>query len=120
VIPNEVVELIDRCVHSVWALELLLFLRQHRDSGWTIEQLQTELRASRSVVTGVLPQLMANGLAVENEGVRYRYSDAAPDAVVAELDRLYRERPVSIIREIALMPSRRLQRLADAFKFRKD
>jgi hypothetical protein len=119
VIPDEVVELIDHCVHSVWALELLLFLRQHRASGWTVEQLQTELRASRSVVTGVLPQLMTHGLVVEADQ-RYRYNENSTEGTVAELDRLYRERPVSIIREIALIPSRRIQGLADAFKFRKD
>jgi biotin operon repressor len=121
VIPEAVIAFIDRCVHSVWALELLLFLRQRNGDAWSLEQLEAELRASRTVVNGVLPQLIASGLVITSDDGRYRYnSAAASDAIIGELDRLYHERPVSIIREITLIPRRRIQRLADAFKIRKD
>jgi hypothetical protein len=121
VIPQEICEFISRYVKSVWALETLLFLRQHVSQSWTVDQLQAELRASRSVVNGVLPQMIADGLVVAGEDERYRFNAAAAAAeTVAELDRLYRERPVSVIREIALAPHRRIQNLADAFRFRKD
>ena len=120
-IPEAVIELIDRSIQSIWALELLLFLRHHAGEAWSLDQLQAELRASRSVVTGVLPPLIAEGLIAQSDDGRLHYGAAAPaDALVRELERLYRERPVSVIREIALIPSRRIQRLADAFKFRKD
>jgi hypothetical protein len=120
VIPDDVANLLARSVKSVWALELLLFFRQHADEAWSADRLSTELRASTSVVYGVLPTLIRDGLVEELEGGRFRYA-ARSDAneAVLQLDHLYKERPVTIVRAIALAPDYQIRSLADAFRFRK-
>jgi hypothetical protein len=121
VIPDEVAKLLARSVKTVWALELLLFLRQHAQDHWSTQQLSTELRSSRGVVHSVLPILIRDGLVTEGESDRFRYAAKAEvDAVVAQLELLYKERPVTIVRAIALASESQIQGLADAFRFRKD
>lgn len=122
VIPDDVIELIDNHITTVWALELLLLLRQHRDRAWTIDALSKELRASADVVLRMVPLLISAGLVAEVEGRSVRYAPANDelDRTVTRLDEYYKQFPVTIVRRIALAPNREVQGFADAFKFRKD
>jgi len=120
VIPDEVKRLIDRSIKSIWALELLLFLRQHAGESWTAERLTTELRSSTGVVYSVVPILVRDGFVEENNG-GFRYvAKGDLDAAVVALDRFYKERPVTVVRAIALALDDHVRTLADAFRFRKD
>lgn len=107
---------------SVWALELLLFLRKNSGQTLSVNQLATDLRASHAVVHGVLPQLAADGLVVEPEPGRYVYKPANLELgnKVDRLDVIYRANPVTLVREIIRAPNPKIQGFADAFKFRKE
>jgi hypothetical protein len=122
VIPDDVIDLIEKHITTVWALELLLLMRQHRDRAWTINDLSKDLRASADVVVRMMPSLIAGGLIAEVEGgaLRYAPSDEKLDQTVARLDEFYKQFPVTIVRQITLAPNREAKGFADAFKFRKD
>ncbi|MFI4963761.1 MAG: hypothetical protein ACHP9T_00200 [Caulobacterales bacterium] len=104
---------------SVWALEILLLLRRDSRRAWSVGELVQELRASTALVSTNLAKFEASGLVLADDGRRYRYAPASSlmrdlcDAV----DLAYRERPVAIINLISA-PEDRLQRLADAFRFK--
>lgn len=108
---------IRRSLKSVWALELLLLLRAHRERSWTTAELVGELRASDSLVSGILEDFRRHGL-VGGEG-GWRYVANAPDADLCDqIESLYRERPITLIKAISTPPDR-LQALADAFRIKK-
>lgn len=108
-------------MRSVWAVELLLLLKRDPDRQWAAADLVRELRASMPLVSDNLQRFERSGLAVREEDDLWRYAPALPilDDLASQLERAYRERPVSIINIIAAPPDP-VQGLADAFKFRGD
>lgn len=116
---RDVFQFIREHVRSVWALELLLRLKQDPQRGWTVAQLVGDLRASDSLVTDNLTALQHAGLVVADApgGFRYQPAALALAKVCDQLEDAYRAKPVTVIRWISA-PSERLQSLADAFKFR--
>jgi hypothetical protein len=106
-----------RSLKSVWALELLLLLRASPDRAWTTAELVGELRANDSLVSRILDDFRRHGL-VGGEG-GWRYLADAPDATLCDqIEALYRERPMTLIKAISTPPDR-LQALADAFRIKK-
>jgi hypothetical protein len=117
----ELVGFVREHMRSVWAVEVLLILRRDRDRCWEPGALVAELRASTNLVNDILAGFERSGLAVRDDADCWRYAPAAPplDALAAELEAAYRERPVAIINLIARPPDP-IQGLADAFKWRGD
>jgi hypothetical protein len=107
-------------VGSIWALELLLLVRQdHR--AWTSAELMRQLRGSNVVIAQGLQRLRSAGLITEESGhYFYKPSSAEIDAVAGDLENLYRLKPVTVISAIANAPQRKLQILSDAFRLKKD
>jgi hypothetical protein len=107
-------------IASIWALELLLLVRQDR-RAWTSVELMRQLRGSNVVIAQGLQRLQSAGLITEDSG-RYLYgpSSSEIDALANELDNLYRLKPVTVISAIANAPQRKLQILSDAFRLKKD
>jgi hypothetical protein len=110
---------IRRSVPSVWALEVLLLIRQPSPRGWSAGELVGELRASDAVVTGALASLQREGLVSEGEDGRFRFAPAADllEDLTAALAEAYAERPVAVINAIVSADDQ-LQSLADAFRLR--
>jgi len=105
-------------LNSVWALEILLLFRSAAPRRWTVDQLVGELRASAGLVGASLARFEAAGLVVADETGWYEYCPApGVMALCDSLERAYRERPVAIINLISA-PEDRLQKLADAFRFK--
>ena len=104
---------------SVWALEIVLFLRTRAERGWQVDDLVKEMRASRALVAVNLENFVSAGLVLREGEDRFRFAPANP--CLAELCRraaeAYRDRPVTVINLIAA-PEERLQQLADAFRFK--
>ena len=117
---DEVLDFAGASFRSVWALELLLVLRRGRDRTWQASELIKELRSSRVVVIEALNNLIAAGLAVEEDGGGYRYrvtGDA--DEAIGELDQLYAVKPTVVMRQIVNSPNTKLQILSDAFRIKE-
>lgn len=97
-------------------------MRRSRGRSWTLDELARELRGNRNLVQDVLSALARAGLLAPEAGGAYRYQAATPelDAIVAELERHYAERPVALIKEIFSAPNEKIQSFADAFRIKKD
>jgi predicted transcriptional regulator len=122
VIPEHVLTFIRSSIKSVWALDLLILIRRARVRSWTLDALAQELRGNRTLVNDVLSALMKAGVIQADTEGSYRYWPATPDldALVEQLDRLYAERPVALIKEIVSAPNEKIQSFADAFKIKKE
>jgi hypothetical protein len=119
---QEVASFIRSTFRSVWALELLCFLRKHQDRGWAQSALVTAMRSSELVVAQSVQSLLAAGLVViEGEGaVRYQPASDTLDRMAETAEALYAQRPDAVRRMIVSAASSPVNQFADAFKLRKD
>jgi hypothetical protein len=110
-------------IKSVWALELLLFLRKHASAPmWSIEALTRELRASPLIVREALAAFRTAGLIAEDDKGCVRYAPASSylETLVTDIASEYATRPLAVAREIYAADTGKIQNFADAFRFRKD
>ena len=121
-IAEPVLRFVRSSIKSVWALELLLVMRRRGSRVWTIDELTHELRSNRTLVADIVAAFAKSGLIDEREPGSFRYQPASAelDELVQQLDRLYAERPLALIKEIVSAPNERIQSFADAFKLKKD
>lgn len=121
-IPDEILRFTRSTIKSVWTLDVLLMMRRGRARTWPLDELARELRGNRTLVHDVLLVLAKAGLVEADEEGDYRYRPATEevDAVVGELERVYVERPLALIREIVSAPNEKIQSFADAFRLKKD
>ena len=105
---------------SVWALELLLFLKSN-PGAWSGEQLVSMLRASDAIVANSLTTLLAGGLIVCEEEGRARYAPATADLerLIMDTEALYARKP-DAVRRLIVSSTGGLSAFADAFRLRRD
>lgn len=120
-IPDAVLSFIRASVTSVWALDLLLFLRAHPAESWTVEQLVRELRGSGPMIADLLITLRRARL-IETVGERHRFqpADDTLRAVVDELERVSSATPLAVRNAILAAPHDKVQVFADAFRIKRD
>lgn len=107
---------------SVWALELLCFLRQEPGAGRSHDQMVAGLRGSDLVVTQSVESLTAAGLVIAEADGSARYSPASGDleALAGAAEALYKRSPDSVRRTIVAAANPAITAFADAFRLRKD
>lgn len=106
---------------SVWALELLLHLKRHRDRAWSMADLVGALRASDSIVGSSIDSLTAAGLvSVEEEGAAYRPASADLERLADAAETYYARSPDAVRRLIVMGANGGLTAFADAFRLRRD
>ena len=117
---EDVLNFVASSIASIWALELLFLMRQDR-RAWTSPELMRQLRGSEAVIAQGLQRLHSAGLITEESSCYlYRPKSSEIDALVTELENLYRLKPVTVVSAIANAPQRKLQILSDAFRLKKD
>ena len=106
----------------MWALELLLLIKQDPSRAWEVEPLVQEMRASTPAVAQGLAAFEAAGLVQHDGAGAYRYAPAgsALRALADQLEAVYRERPGAVVKAILSSPNEKLQSFADAFRFKGD
>ena len=119
---NEVANFIRATFRSVWALELLCFLRQHRDRSLSHAEMVAGLRGSDLVVTQSIESLAAAGLVLsEADGSAcYAPASAGLDRLVGQAEALYAKTPDAVRRMIVSGANPGITAFADAFRLRKD
>ena len=119
---QEVASFIRASFRSVWALELLGFLRQNRDRSLSHAEMVAGLRGSDLVVSQSVESLGAAGLVLADADGSARYAPASVelDALVAEAEALYASSPDAVRRMIVAAANPGLAAFADAFRLRKD
>jgi len=118
----ELQDFVQSSFKSVWALELLLFLKRHGDAPWATDDLVREMRVSEPVVTQSVAMLQAAGLVVQDAAGRVMFAPASPGLrdLAESAERAYIEKPTAVRRVILAAPNEKLHTLADAFRLRKD
>lgn len=119
--PNDdLLRLVGSSFRSVWALELLLLLKNDPKPHLGQELVLT-LRASDLVVNRALDELVAAGLVtLDEDGARYMPVSDEVARQIDGLERLYASRPDAVRRAIVLGTSSGAAAFADAFRLRKD
>ena len=116
---------LQRCVASVDAAELLLLLSKDRERAWALGELRAQMAVATTGLTEAdvqrcLDVLLQCGVAGRDADRLVRYRPApAHDAHVAELARLYVERPVTLFRVIYALRDAKIKTFADAFNLRR-
>lgn len=107
---------------SVWALELLLFLKTHSEMGWKAEELIAALRTSDTIVSTSLAMLVAGGLVSVDHDGRAHYAPASHDLsrLVDVTQALYAKKPDRVRRVIVSSAATGLSAFADSFRLRND
>jgi predicted transcriptional regulator len=121
VIADDVAKFVQDGLGSVWALNLMLALREHSERSWSAAELVAYLRASDTIVRELLPRLRALGLAVDLEGGQWGWRPASQqiDDLCRRVAEEYALRPVGIVNLIARRRDN-VRLLADAFRLRRD
>lgn len=119
---QEVSSFIQGTFRSVWALELLCYLRNHRERSLSQAEMVTGMRSSDLVVSQSVDNLAAAGLIVLEQGGEARYNPASPDldALVAQTEALYGKSPDAVRRMIIASSAPTITAFAESFKLRKD
>lgn len=120
--PEPLAAFITTSFRSVWALELLLHLRDRADRSWGVDELVEVLRGSALIVTQSLDALMRAGLVSVDQDARAHFQPASEELarLTAETENLYRRRPDTVRRIIVSGRHTSLASFADAFRLRKD
>lgn len=107
---------------SVWALELLCFVKEHQDRTWRCAELVDAMRSSDLVVSQSADTLVAAGLLVREapDAIRYRPVSAQVDQLAGAAAELYAQRPDAVRRMIVSAASSSVSQFADAFKLREE
>jgi hypothetical protein len=120
VLDPDLLAFIRSAIRSVWALELLVLMRERAPASLRRDDVVAELRATPSLVGRLLNELEAAGLITcEGDGCRFAPASPVLDALTADLVKAYRERPVAVVDAIVSSPNDRLKDFADAFRFKE-
>ena len=119
---EEVTNFVRATFRSVWALELLCYLRQNADRTLAHEEMVAGLRGSDLVVTQSVESLSAAGLVLVEEGGKARYAPSSDDLeqLIEATQSLYAKSPDAVRRTIVSASSPGITAFADAFRLRKD
>ena len=119
---EEVSSFIRSTFRSVWALELLRFLRQDRSRTLSHQEMVAGLRGSDLVVTQSVDSLTAAGLVIAEADGSARYNPASEelDRLVERASALYVRSPDAVRRTIVAAANPAITAFADAFRLRKD
>lgn len=108
--------------NSVWALELLIFLKDHADQAWPGDSLVAALRTSETIVSMSIGTLLAGGLIAKEADGGVRYAPASEDLsrLVDVTQALYAKKPNAVRRVIVGASAQGLSAFANSFKLRSE
>jgi hypothetical protein len=124
-VGEAVARFIGEHIHSVHQLEVLLLLRRTQPRAWSAAQVAAELRTTGPSAAADLTDLTAQSLLAEQGGdaASYVYAPAPAglELVVADLDKTYAERHLSIIKLIFARPDEApaMRAFSDALRLRR-
>jgi hypothetical protein len=118
---REILAFIGATFRSVWALELLCYLRKQRDRPLQPAEIVAGLRASDLVVRQSIDGLLAAGLvSVDATGsVRYCPANDDLDGAACAAEALYARSPDAVRRTIVAAANSDITKFADSFRLRK-
>jgi len=123
-IPEKVRRFIVDHINSVESLEILLLLFADTGREWSALEVGRTLYTRPESAAAQLQELHRAKLLLAiagGEAPKYRFHAASPEAaIVADLEKVYKTRRVSVISFIYSKPTDPLRAFSDAFRLRKD
>jgi hypothetical protein len=122
-ISDELRRFIAATVPSVPFVEAILLFRSDSSHGWTVEVLARRLYIGTPQAGDLIAQLTSAGIIAPLAGqasFTYAPQDAELADLLNQLENCYRASLLEVTHLIHSKSARQAQRLADAFKFRKD
>ena len=125
VIPADARQFLLRSIDSVAQLEGLLWLRAHAGQGFDAATVASHLYIAEDDAARLLSRLAQRGLVVIEVAAdlrHYVYRPSTPelDAMVTQIDALYRQNLIPVTNLIHSKSKSRIEAFADAFRLRKD
>lgn len=121
--PDHIRQFILQNVDSIETLEILLFLYERSEQGWTAADVSRELRGDAHSVRKRLSELSARGIISVDSQNPDMFSGGGRDerqlSLVRELSELYRTRRYSVIEIIFSRPVDVVRTFAEAFRVKK-
>lgn len=122
--PDDIKRFVGERIPSVEVLEILLLVFADPQEEWSALEVSRKLCTSVNSARSRLQELEAAKvlLSINTEPVKYRFhrENAPMFSLVGELERIYKERRVSVISLIYSKPAEPLRAFSDAFRLRKD
>jgi hypothetical protein len=122
-LPDDLCRFIERHVHTLEQLEILLLLFEDPARSWSASELARELRTNVESVCIRLAPMVTDGLTAmtspSSPTYCYRPASERLDEQVGALIRFYRERRVAVITQIFAPPTGAARVFADAFRIKK-
>jgi hypothetical protein len=105
-------------IHSVEQLEILCLLGQHQPAALPVAAIFRQIKSNESSISGRLKIFAREKLALTAGDETYRLAPAYHE-LVAELARVYGERPVTVLELIYKKPPPSMQDFSEAFRLKK-
>lgn len=117
---DEVLAYVHTDIGSVWAVELLIFLKGRPGRAWRIEDLVLALRSSSLAVAQAIERLQAAGFVSQKSPGTYSFEPRSSRhlEMAAAIEKLSAEKPMTLAKAIAEIPNEKLRSFSDAFKLR--
>ena len=116
----QLIDFVRKSLGSIWALEVLLFIRRRAPDPVTVEEIDRELRATPYLVRRIVDQLVAEHLVAREVGDLVKFKAGTPELerLCALLETVSRERPIGLRDAIVGSSGVKLRNFADAFRFK--
>lgn len=123
-IPKEVKRLLVEHIDSIAELEVLLFLREHRDRSWPSSLVADHIYSSEKYTVDVLVKLANRGL-ITADGLspasfRYAPSNQEVGLLIDKLAEVYTKYLVPVTNLVHKKSLRNIESFSDAFKIRDE
>ncbi len=119
--PQEVKWFINQHIESLAELEVLLYIRQHRDRQIHPHEVANRMALTSEMANSIMANLVRVGFAAKKESCfQYQANETASDELIGKLADIYRDRRLAVTNEIYSKPLTKVKTFADAFRFRKE
>jgi hypothetical protein len=119
--PEGLRDLIRGCLPNIDAVEILLLLSRHPRKQFEVPEIAAATRSelSQAGTRSYLKRMFTCGLLRESNG-RYRFAPASTNVrdLVRALEKLYNERPVTLVRTIYALRDEPVRAFSDAFRLK--
>lgn len=123
-IPEEVKGFIDQYINSIAELEIILFLRVHRDQSWSSSSVADRIYSSEEVTAGLLAKLTDSGFITADgtspASFQYRPRHQELARMLDQLAEVYVKYLIPVSELVHKKSRRNIEGLAQAFRFRKE
>jgi predicted transcriptional regulator len=120
VLSGDIQQFLERNVHSIEQLEILLLLRASPDREWTVREVYQRVLTNETSVAQSLGKLSEHGLVRKADESAFQFETSPnTEKILEELAQLYKEKPTRILYALYGAQRPELEAFTQAFRVRK-